>query len=106
MPEIDIELQSLEDAICLELIPALTGQNHLSDELCNLLALPTREQYHATEYIYESVTDFLMDNVTLVFLNGTPPSSLKEYSSKYMMRIETHSILCALGQRFKSIAMR
>ena len=42
MPEIDIELQSLEDAICLELIPALTGQNHLSDELCNLLALPTR----------------------------------------------------------------
>jgi len=23
------------------------------------------------EYLYESVTDFLMDNVTVVFLNGT-----------------------------------
>jgi len=33
MPEIDIQLQSLEDAIRLEFIPALTGQNHLSDEL-------------------------------------------------------------------------
>jgi len=42
MPKINIELQSLEDAIRLELIPALTGQNHLSDELCNFLALPTR----------------------------------------------------------------
>ena len=42
MPEIDIQLQSLEDAIRLEFIPALTGQNHLSDELRNLLALPTR----------------------------------------------------------------
>jgi len=42
MPKIDIQLQSLEDAIRLEFIPALTGQNHLSDELRNLLALPTR----------------------------------------------------------------
>ena len=42
MPEIDMELQALEDAICLEFIPALTGQNHLSDELRNLLALPAR----------------------------------------------------------------
>jgi len=42
MPEIDIQLQSLKDAIRLEFIPALTGQNHLSDELRNLLALPTR----------------------------------------------------------------
>jgi len=42
MPEIDIQLQSLEDAIRLEFIPALTGQNHLSDELRNLLAPPTR----------------------------------------------------------------
>ena len=33
MPEIDIQLQSLEDAIRLEFIPALTGQSHLSDEL-------------------------------------------------------------------------
>ena len=42
MSEIDMELQALKDAICLEFILALTGQNHLSDELCNLLALPAR----------------------------------------------------------------
>ena len=42
MPEIDMELQGLEDAICLEFIPALTGQNHLSDELRNVLAFPAR----------------------------------------------------------------
>jgi len=43
MPEINMELQVLEDAIHLEFIPALTGQNHLSDELHNLLALPARK---------------------------------------------------------------
>ena len=42
MPEINRELQALEDAIRLEFIPALTGQNHLSDEQHNLLALPAR----------------------------------------------------------------
>ena len=42
MPEIDMELQALEDAIRLEFIPALTGQDHLSDELRNLLPLPVR----------------------------------------------------------------
>ena len=41
MTEIDMELQALEDAICLKFIPALTRQNHLSDEQCNLL-LPAR----------------------------------------------------------------
>jgi len=29
------------------------------------------EPYHAMEYLYKSVTDFLIDNVTVVFLNGT-----------------------------------
>ena len=42
MPEINMELQALKDANRLEFILALTGQNHLSDELCNLLALPAR----------------------------------------------------------------
>ena len=42
MPEIYMELQPLEDAIHLEFILALTGQNNLSDELRNLLALPAR----------------------------------------------------------------
>ena len=42
MAKIDMELQALQDAIRLEFIPALTGQNHLSDELCNLLALLAR----------------------------------------------------------------
>ena len=37
-----MQLQVLEDAICLESIPALTSQNHLSDELHNLLTLPAR----------------------------------------------------------------
>jgi len=30
-----------------------------------------REPYHAMEYLYESVTNFLIDNVTVIFLNGT-----------------------------------
>ena len=42
MPEIDMKLQALEDAIRLEFFPALTGQNRLSDELRNLLTLPAR----------------------------------------------------------------
>ena len=42
MPQIDMELQALEEAIRLEFIPSLTGENHLSCELRNLLALPAR----------------------------------------------------------------
>ena len=42
MPDIEMEFTTLEGAIRLEFIPALTGQNHLSDVQRNLLALPAR----------------------------------------------------------------